>query len=298
MLLASVIAVDGLIYASWLFIVALGLTLVFGVMNILNVAHGSFYAIGAYTAATLVGVYFAADRPAAPAFLLLFLAAVAAGIPLGALIERGLLRFMYGRDPVILVLVTYSVFLVFEDLILLVWGTDPYFASQPSTALGQTDLGVLSFSTYDLSLILVAAVTGGVLWYALARTRTGRILRAVIHDREMSAAMGVNVGRMFTITFIVGAVLGAFGGALTAPIISVAPGIGVEIIVLAFAVVVIGGLGSIPGALVGALLVGLSRAAAVHLLPQVELFTIYGVMTLVLLARPYGLFARAQARRI
>jgi len=106
MLLASVIAVDGLIYASWLFIVALGLTLVFGVMKILNVAHGSFYAIGAYTAATLVGVYFAADRPAAPAFLLLFLAAVAAGIPLGALIERGLLRFMYGRDPVILVLVT------------------------------------------------------------------------------------------------------------------------------------------------------------------------------------------------
>jgi branched-chain amino acid transport system permease protein len=298
MLLASVIVVDGLIYASWLFIVALGLTLVFGVMKILNVAHGSFYAIGAYTSATLIGVYFAADRPAAASFLLLFLAALAAGIPLGLLIERGLLRFMYGRDEVILVLVTYSVFLIFEDVTLLVWGTDPYFANQPATLLGQTDLGALSFSTYDLSLILAAAVTGSILWYVLGWTQTGRILRAVIHDREMSAAMGVNVGRMFTVTFVIGAVLGALGGALTAPIISVAPGIGVEIIVLAFAVVVIGGLGSIPGALIGAILVGISRATAVHLLPQVELFVIYAVMTAVLIARPYGLFARAQARRI
>jgi branched-chain amino acid transport system permease protein len=298
MRLASVILVDGLIYASWLFIVALGLTLVFGVMKILNVAHGAFYAIGAYTAATLIGVYFAADRPPAPSFLLIFLAALAAGIPLGLLIERGLLRFMYGRDEVILVLVTYSVFLIFEDVTLLVWGTDPYFASQPAALLGQTDLGALSFSTYDLSLVLAAAVTGAILWYVLGQTRTGKILRAVIHDREMSAAMGVNVGRMFTVTFVIGAVLGALGGALTAPIISVAPGIGVEIIVLAFAVVVIGGLGSIPGALIGAVLVGVSRAAAVHLLPQVELFVIYGVMTAVLLARPYGLFARAQARRI
>src|SRR5690242_12795708 len=191
MLLASVIVVDGLIYASWLFIVALGLTLVFGVMKILNVAHGSFYAIGAYTSATLIRVYFAADRPAAASFLLLFLAALAAGIPLGLLIERGLLRFMYGRDEVILVLVTYSVFLIFEDVTLLVWGTDPYFANQPATLLGQTDLGALSFSTYDLSLILAAAVTGSILWYVLGWTQTGRILRAVIHDREMSAAMGV-----------------------------------------------------------------------------------------------------------
>jgi branched-chain amino acid transport system permease protein len=272
MLLATVIAIDGLIYASWLFIVALGLTLVFGVMKILNVAHGSFYAIGAYAAATLLGVYFSADNPPVLSFLVLILAAVAAGIPLGILI--------------------------FEDLILLVWGTDAYFAAQPATLLGQSDLGVLSFSNYDLSLILAAAVTGGLLWWALTRTRTGKILRAVIHDREISAAMGVNVGRMFTVTFAVGAVLGALGGALTAPIISVAPGIGVEIIVLAFAVVVIGGLGSIPGALIGALLVGLARASAVHLLPQVELFVIYGVMTLVLIVRPYGLFARAQARRI
>jgi branched-chain amino acid transport system permease protein len=298
LLLATVIAIDGLIYASWLFIVALGLTLVFGVMKILNVAHGSFYAIGAYAAATLLGVYFSADNPPVLSFIVLILAAVAAGIPLGIVIERGVLRFMYGRDEVVLALVTYAIFLIFEDLILLVWGTDAYFAAQPATLLGQTDLGVLSFSNYDLSLILAAAVTGGLLWWALTRTRTGKILRAVIHDREISAAMGVNVGRMFTVTFAVGAVLGALGGALTAPIISVAPGIGVEIIVLAFAVVVIGGLGSIPGALIGALLVGLARASAVHLLPQVELFVIYGVMTLVLIVRPYGLFARAQARRI
>jgi branched-chain amino acid transport system permease protein len=169
---------------------------------------------------------------------------------------------------------------------------------QPAQFLGYTNIGALSLSNYELSLILVAGATAGLLSWALARTRTGRILRAVIHDREMSAAMGVNVGRMFTLTFVLGAVLGALGGALTAPILTVVPGIGVEVIVLAFAVVVTGGLGSIPGALVGAVLVGIARAAAVHLLPQIELFVIYAVMAAVLIVRPYGLFARAQARRI
>jgi branched-chain amino acid transport system permease protein len=120
----------------------------------------------------------------------------------------------------------------------------------------------------------------------------------VIHDREMSMAFGIDVSRLFTVTFVIGAVLGAFGGAITAPMISVSPGIGVEVIVLAFAVVVVSGLGSVPGTIVGALIVGLSRSAAVHLLPQVELFVIYAVMSLVLIVRPQGLFGSAQVRRI
>jgi len=298
MLTLVAIVVDGLIYSSWLFIVAVGLTLIFGVMKILNVAHGSLYAFGAYTAATLVGLYFKTGWPPTGSFAAMGLAALAVGLVLGLVLERGLLRFMYDRDPVIIVLVTYAAFLILEDAILLVWGTDPYFAFQPYALLGNSSVGVLSFANYDLSLVGLSLVVGGALWWGLTRTRSGKLLQAVIHDREMAQALGIDVTRFFTVTFVLGAILGALGGAVTAPQISVAPGIGVEVIVIAFAVVVIGGMGSIPGAAIGALIVGILRATAVHLLPQVELFVIYGVMSLVLALRPEGLFSRAQARKI
>lgn len=298
MLTLVAILVDGLIYSSWLFLVAVGLTLIFGVMKILNVAHGSLYAFGAYAAATLIGVYFNAGWAPLGSFGMLLLAAIVVGVVLGLVMERGLLRFMYGRDDVIIVLVTYAVFLILEDVILLVWGTSPHFAFQPYSLLGNTEVGVLAFSNYDLALIGLSVVVGGGLWWGLNRTRFGRLLQAVIFDREMAQSMGINVTLVFTITFVVGAMLGALGGAVTAPEISVAPGIGVEVIVIAFAVVVIGGMGSIPGAAIGALIVGLIRAAAVHLLPEVELFVIYAVMSLVLVFRPQGLFTRAEARKI
>lgn len=298
MLIATAILVDGLVYSSWLFIVAVGLTLIFGVMRVLNVAHGGFYSIGAYAAAWSIGLYF--DQGWAPvgSFALLIVAAVIAGTVLGLVLERGLLRFVYGRDEILVVLVTYAVFLILENLVLQVWGVDAYLAYQPNTLLGTTSIGGLPFSNYEMMLIPIAAAIAVALWWGLNRTRLGRLLRAVIHDREMSMAFGIDVSRLFTITFAVGAVLGAFGGAITAPMISVSPGIGVEVIVLAFAVVVVSGLGSVPGTIVGALIVGLCRSAAVHLLPQVELFVIYAVMTLVLIVRPQGLFGSAQVRRI
>lgn len=298
MLTLTAIVVDGLIYASWLFIVAVGLTLIFGVMKILNVAHGSLYAVGAYTAATFVGVYFRGDYPAVGSYVVLLLAALVVGLVLGLILERGLLRFMYDKDEVIIVLVTYAAFLILEDVILLIWGTNPYYASEPYAALGISEVGLLIFSNYDLALIGLAFVLGGGLWWGLNRTRRGKLLVAVINDREMAQALGINVTLVFTVTFVLGAMLGALGGAVTAPQISVAPGIGVEVIVLAFAVVATGGMGSIPGAAIGALIVGIIRAAAVHLLPEVELFVIYAVMSLVLAVRPQGLFSRAQARKI
>jgi branched-chain amino acid transport system permease protein len=205
---------------------------------------------------------------------------------------------MYGRDEIVMVLVTYAAFLIFEDAIKLVWGVDPYFAYQPYALLGQVAIGGISFAVYDLGLLVLALLLGAVAWWALNRTRRGKILLAVIHDREISTAMGVNVDAVFTATFVAGAMLGALGGALTAPSISVVPGIGVEVIVLAFAVGVIGGLGSITGAAAGALIVGLCRASAVHLLPEVELFVIYAVMAVVLAFRPEGLFGRPAARKI
>ena len=298
MLTAFAILTDGLVYAAYLFLVAVGLTLIFGVMKILNVTHGSFYAFGAYGAATAVGIYFERGLPAAGGFLFMILVAMAIGLVLGAILERGILRFVYGKDEVVIVLVTYATFLMLEDVIALIWGRQSYAAWQPMVAAGSVEIGDLVLSNYDIVLVALAAGIAIAGYWALKYTRYGRLLTAVIFDRETAAAFGVNVTVVYTVTFIIGAMLGALGGAVMAPKISVTLGIGVEVIVLAFAVVVTGGLGSIEGALTGALIVGLCRAAAVHLVPQIELFVIYAVMALVLVFRPYGLFTQAQPRKI
>ncbi len=298
MLTLIAILVDGLIYSSYLFMVAVGLTVIFGVMKILNVTHGSFYAFGAYMSATLVGIYYQTDLPEFGGFLVIFGAALIVGVFFGVILERGLLRFLYHRDEHIIVLATFAMFLVLEDVLLMIWGTDPYYATEPMGLLGFIDIEVLSYDVYRLSFIALAVVVGLGLWLGLTRTKWGKVLLAVIFDREISQAMGVNVTVVFLVTFVIGSILGALGGAYIAPTISVSPGIGVEVIVLAFAVVVIGGMGSIPGAMIGSLLVGISRAAAVHQFPEIELFVIYAIMAAVLAFRPEGLFAPAQARKI
>lgn len=292
------VLVDGIIYASWLFLIAAGLTMIYGVMRILNMAHGSLYALGAYAAASLAGAWLSGGHAPLGSYAMLILAAILVGVVMGPLVERGLLRFFYGRDEVILVLVTYALFLVLEDVVKLVWGVESYFVTEPYGLLGNFELGDLSYPTYSLVLVLAAILAGLGLRFGIYGTRYGKLLLAVIHDREVSAAMGIDVNRMFLFTFTAGATLAAIGGALTAPTVSVVPGMGVEVIVLAFAVVVIGGLGSMPGAALGAVIVGLVRSAAVHVLPEVELFSIYVVMALVLAVRPRGLFVAAEARKI
>ncbi len=293
-----IIAVDGLVFASWLFLVSVGLSLIYGVLRILNIAHGSLFAVGAYAGASLVVAYSAAGLWPPGALGVLLVGALAAGLVAGPLIERGIVRWTYGREPVMQLLVTFSVFLILEDLTKLVWGVSPYYAYQPYQLLGQVRIGGIDYPAYSFLVLLVAALVGAGLWWFVRRTRFGRVVVAVIHDPEISVAMGVNLSRVYVTTFALGSVLAALGGAFTAPMISVVPGIGVEVIVLAFAVVVVGGLGSLEGAAVGALLIGLVRAAAVHLLPVLELFTIYLVMAAVLLVRPLGLFGRVEARRI
>jgi branched-chain amino acid transport system permease protein len=248
--------------------------------------------------ATLIGAYYKTDWPEFGGFLAIFAAALIVGVFFGIILERGLLRFLYHRDEHIIVLATFAMFLVLEDVLLLIWGTDPYFAFEPMSLLGSVDIVDLTFDVYSLTLIGLAAIVGLGLWLGLTKTKWGKLLLAVIFDREISQAMGINVTVVFTVTFVIGAIMGALGGAYIAPTISVSPGIGVEVIVLAFAVVVIGGMGSIPGAMIGALLVGISRAAAVHKFPEIELFVIYAIMAIVLAVRPEGLFAPAQARKI
>ncbi len=292
------IVVDGIIYASWLFIIAVGLTLIYGVMKILNVAHGSLYALGAYAATSLGGYWLVQGHAPMGSYGMLVIAAILVGLIAGPVIERVLLRRMYGKDEVVLVLITYAVFLILEDLTKLAWGVDPLAIPEPYGLLGSVEFAGLIYPTYSLVVVAVSIAVGIVLALALNRTRRGKILLAVIHDREMSAAMGINVSRVYLVTFTVGAMLGALGGALTAPTIAVQPGIAADVIVLAFAVVVIGGLGSLGGAALGAAIVGLVRAWAVHKLPEVELFSVYAVMAAVLIMRPKGLFAIPEARKI
>ena len=298
MSLLTTILFDGITYASWLFIVALGLTLVFGVLKILNIAHGSFYAVGAYAGASLVTWLLGMKLSPALSVVALVAAAVAVAAVLAPLTERGLLRMFYGRDEVLLVLVTYALFLMLEDITKLVWGVNPYYVSDTYQAFGNIKLGQLSYVGYDVILVGLALVCGGVTWWVLNHTRQGKIVTAVIHSAEVAASMGVNVSRIYTGAFMAGVFLAALGGALTAPMISVQPGLSVGVIIVSFAVVIIGGLGSIEGAAIGALVVGLARAASVHIWPPAELFSVYLVMAIVLLFKPEGLFQRIQARKI
>ncbi len=296
---ASTILVDGLIDASWIFIVAVGLTLIFGVLNVLNLAHGNFYAIGAYVAASAAGWYYA-GTDALPAFGLVIMlgSALLVAVVLGPLIERGLLRFFYERDEVVLVLVTYALFLILEDATKLIWGVNPYYAYEPYVLFGNVSIFGLSYVGYDLVLIIVAVVVGVLLWLGLNRTISGKLVLAVIHDRDMSSALGVNVTRIFVIAFTIGVFLAAASGAITAPKISVQPGLAVTVVLLSFAVVVIGGMGSIEGAAVASLIVGISRSMAIHMAPWAELFIVYLVMALMLVMRPQGLFGAQAARKI
>jgi len=292
------VIVDGIIYSSWLFVAAIGLTLIYGVMKIVNLTHGSFYALGAYAGASFTGAWLARGYPPMLSYAVLLASAVIITLVFAPLIERGILRFMYAKDEVVILLITYALFLILEDVIKLIWGVDPYFIAAPYELLGSFEVGEMTYPTYNLILVGIAIVSGGGLTLLLRGTRFGKLLRTVIHDPEVSRAMGINVDRFYLVTFTFGSLLAAIGGAFTAPTVSVVPGLGVEIVVLSFAVIVIGGMGSLPGAALGAVIVGLVRSAAIHYAPALELFVIYFVMAMVLAFRPRGLFSLAEPRKI
>jgi branched-chain amino acid transport system permease protein len=296
--LLLVVVLDGLTYASWLFLVSAGLTFTYGVLRVLNLAHGNLYALGAYLGATLVLRYAATGAAPALAYGLLFLAAVVIGLLVGPLIERVFLRRVYARDEEVQLLLTFSISLILEDVVKLVWGVNPIFADLPYTYLGRVRLGGINYAWYPFLLAAIALAMGGLLWFIVTRTRLGKVLASVIVDREVSLTLGINVPRVYTWAFTAGAVLAALGGALTAPMFSLAPGVGAEVLVTSFAVIAIGGLGSIGGAALGALVVGLARSAAVYFFPELDLFAIYLIMALVLLFRPQGFFGEIEVRRI
>lgn len=291
---------DGFSYAGLLFLVALGLTLIFGVMGILNVAHGALYAFGGYAAASLVQFMVArGDPPSILLLLALFAAAIVIGALLGCLLEVGLLRRVQGKDPILQLLITFGAFLILDDVQLLIWGGSPYTASEVSGRLGTIELFGVTYTAYQLVLIPVVALCAyGLLQYFLRYTRTGRQVVAVTHNAEVATALGIHAKRIRLVTFVVGAILGALGGALSVPTTSLVPGVGADMIVLSFSVVATAGLGQITGALIAALIIGMARSLAVYTFPEFEVVVPYVIMVLVLLIRPYGLFTVAQARKI
>jgi branched-chain amino acid transport system permease protein len=280
-------------HAAVLFLVAAGLQLVFGVQRILNLACGSFYALGAYFGVTAVQWALGAGLP--PALFPLVL--VAAGLSLAVIgppVER-LLRTTYERDESFQLLLTFALVLIFEDLIRLVWGTAPHQLGDAYLAHGQLRLAGLIVPVYNLVVIAGGGAIALGMGWLLTRTRFGRIVLATAENRRMAEALGVNMRRVYGRVFTLGVGLGTVGGALVIPATAAVNEMGIELIVEAFAVVVIGGLGSMRGAFVGALVVGVLKALAVAVYPEVELLAIYVIVIAVLVFRPAGLFGRVAA---
>jgi branched-chain amino acid transport system permease protein len=285
---------SGVFHASILFLVSAGLQVIFGVQKIFNLACGSFYALGAYAGVSAVDWYAAAGGPPALFVVPLAVAGLAVG-GVGAVVERGLLRFVYDRDETFQLLLTFAVVLMMEDAIRMAWGTSPRSTSGLYLAYGGVRVLGTTVPAYNLIVIGASLAIALLIGWLLTRTAFGRIIRATADNREMAEALGIDVRRVYTQVFTLGTALGTLGGALVIPATAAMSEMGIELIVEAFAVVVIGGLGSMRGAFVGALCVGVLRAIAISVYPELEMLLIYLIVIAVLVLRPRGLFGGARA---
>jgi len=280
---------SGVFHASTLFLVAAGLQLVFGVQKIFNLACGSFYALGAYVGITFVKAFLGAGLPS-PLFIVPLIMGGLFLVFLGPLVERGLIKFVYDRDETFQLLLTFAIVLMTEDIIKIIWGTSPQTTGGVDLIYGRLNLLGATLPVYNLIVILCSLIIAALIGYVLLNTKFGRIIRATADNRNMSEALGINIKRVYVKVFTLGTVLGTLGGALVVPSSAAVSEMGVELIVLAFAVVVIGGLGSMKGAFVGALAVGVLKSIAIATFPELEMFTIYLIVIAVLVIKPQGLF--------
>jgi branched-subunit amino acid ABC-type transport system permease component len=272
----------------FLFLIASGLSLVFGVMRVLNFAHGSFYMLGAYIAWQVVQWLATTPERFWPAAL-----AAALGIALlGAVIERLLLRYLYDREELYQLLFTYALVLILGDAAKLVWGTQQLSASRPPLLAGGIELFGTTVPTYNLFIMAVGPLIAVAVWLMLNHTTPGRMVRAAALDREMLGALGANVGWLYTGMFALASFLAGLSGALVTPIQSIVPGMDVEIIVQAFIVVVIGGLGSFWGTFLGSVIYGQVLSFGILIFPGFSLFSVFALMAVILILRPWGLLGR------
>ena len=288
------ILLGGVFHASILFLVAAGLQVVFGVQKIFNLACGSFYALGAYVGVSAVQAFSAAGGPPWLFIVPLAVAGLLVGV-VGVVVERGLLRFVYDRDETFQLLLTFALVLMLEDIIRITWGTSPRSTSGLYLVYGQVRVLGATVPVYNLIVIASSLLIAVAIGWLLTRTAFGRIMRATADNREMAEALGVDMRRVYVRVFTLGTALGTLGGALVIPATAAMSEMGIELIVEAFAVVVIGGLGSMRGAFVGALVVGVLRAVAISVFPEIEMLLIYLIVIAVLTFRPRGLFGPVAA---
>ncbi len=274
---------NGISYGVLLFLLAAGLSLIFGLMKILNLTHGSFYLLGGYLGLLVF------HRTGS--FVIAVLAASCAIAVVGAMIERLFLRRFHLQE-LPQALVTFGFLFIFSDLATVIWGGNPQTMPKPDIFSSSLQLGSFFYPSYRLFIIVFGLVIAALLWWLQEGTRIGAMVRASVDDEEVARALGVNVSLLFTVVFALGAFLAALGGVMGGPIVGVYPGADFEVLLLGFVVVIIGGLGSLKGALVGGLIVGLLDNFGKVLFPELALFTIFAPMALILAIRPAGLFGR------
>jgi branched-chain amino acid transport system permease protein len=286
-------AISGMTMATLLFLVASGLTLIFGVGNVFNFAHGSFYMVGAYFGYQLVAIW------ELNFWIALVLAGLGAGM-VGMLAESLFLRRIYGRinEGGFQILLTYCLILIIDDLVKLIWGTEYKSLPRPEGFSGAVTFGDIYLPSYNLLIIAIGVVVVVASWWILTRTRPGKIARAAAVDREMVDTLGVNVPLTMTLVFGIATALGGMAGALAAPLRTVTPGAGIEVIIDSLIVVVLGGMGNFWGAWLGAILVGEVNAFAVAFVPKWASLFSFLVMVIVLIFKPEGLFSPRQVRKV
>jgi branched-chain amino acid transport system permease protein len=281
-------SVSGLTAAMFLFLIASGLSLIFGVLRVLNFAHGTFYMLGAYSAYQFVqwtgvsgGMFWVAALGAAGVIALL-----------GGVVERLLFRHLYGKEELYQLLFTYALVLILSDAARMIWGTQQKSVSRPPELTGAFSLFGATIPHYNLFILLLGPAIALAVWFVLQRTRVGRFIRAAALDRETLGALGVNVDALYTWVFVIASFLGGLGGALISPMRATTPGMDTEIIVEAFVVVVIGGLGSFWGTFLGALIYGQVLSFGILFFPRFSIFAVFALMAGVLIVRPWGLLGR------
>jgi branched-subunit amino acid ABC-type transport system permease component len=281
-------SLSGLTAAMFLFLIASGLSLIFGVLRVLNFAHGTFYMLGAYSAYQLA--QWLGTGPVS--FWVAALGAAAAVAVLGGIVERFLFRHLYGKEELYQLLFTYALVLILSDVAKVLWGTQQKSVGRPAGLTGSTSVLGVTIPHYNLFILLLGPAIALGVWFVLQRTRVGRFVRAAALDRETLGALGVDVDRLYTGVFMLASFLGGLGGALISPMRAIVPGMDTEVIVEAFVVVVIGGLGSFWGTLLGALVYGQVLSFGILFFPRFSIFAVFALMAAVLIIRPWGLLGR------
>jgi branched-subunit amino acid ABC-type transport system permease component len=281
-------SLSGLTAAMFLFLIASGLSLIFGVLRVLNFAHGTFYMLGAYSAFQIVQ-WIGLDGGR---FWLAALGAALAVAALGGVVERVLFRHLYGKEELYQLLFTYALVLILSDVAKIIWGTQQKSVSRPAELSGAFQVFGATVPYYNLFILMLGPAIALSFWFVLQRTRAGRFIRAAALDRETLGALGVNVDGLYTWVFVLASFLGGLGGALIAPMRATTPGMDTEVIVEAFVVVVIGGLGSFWGTFLGALIYGQVLSFGILFFPRFSIFAVFALMAAVLIIRPWGLLGR------